>query len=65
MAAKKQPATSSGVSNEFTLGTRWEPDPALKMPDPNVPLALTEPDDENTLLAPERSKGLGFSRYVD
>jgi hypothetical protein len=61
MAAAKKPA--SAVSNEFTLGTPWTPDPALKMPDPRIPAALTEPGDENTLLAPARSVGLGFSRY--
>jgi hypothetical protein len=32
------------------------------MPDPPPP--LTERGDENTLLAPARSEGLGFSRYV-
>ncbi|HYB39194.1 MAG TPA: hypothetical protein VEF72_28045 [Mycobacterium sp.] len=68
MAAKKKPAASSAasapVTNEFTLGTPWAPNPALRMPDPNVPMALTEPGADNTLMAPDRSAGLGFSRYV-
>jgi hypothetical protein len=49
------------TDNHFTLGTPWEPTGA-PMPDPLAP--LTERGDDNTLLAPDRAAGLGFSRYV-
>jgi hypothetical protein len=49
------------TDNHYTLGTPWAPD-SPPMPDPTPP--LTERGDDNTLLAPARSAGLGFSRYV-
>jgi hypothetical protein len=57
--ATKQPARAKHP--DTYLGARWTPSGA-PMPDPPIP--LTERGDDNTLLAPDRSAGLGFSRYV-
>ena len=45
------------------LGSAWQPVGA-PMPDPRVPRAVTEPDYIDTLMSPNRERGLGFSRYV-
>jgi len=58
--------TSSAPGPDYYLGIPWEPAGA-PMPDPNTEMDLsapTERNEDNTLLAPNRSKGLGFSRYV-
>jgi hypothetical protein len=57
--ATKQPARANHP--DTYLGSPWAPSGA-PMPDPQMP--LTERGDDNTLLAPARSEGLGFSRYV-
>jgi hypothetical protein len=57
MASKKPAANHPDIY----LGTPWKPGGA-PMSDP--PMPLTERGDDNTLLGPDRSAGLGFSRYV-
>jgi hypothetical protein len=68
MAARKKPtaglaASAPGaVTNEFTLGYRWMADPALKMPDPNVPMPVIDADAGEQQL--RRAHGYGYSAYT-
>jgi hypothetical protein len=59
--AKEQP-TSSPHGPDFYLGTQWDPDPALKMPDPLVPMPAPETDAGDR--EARRALGYGYSDYV-
>jgi hypothetical protein len=56
--AKKQPANHP----DTYLGTPWAPDPALKMPDPNVPMPVLDEDAGEREV--RRATGYGYSDYV-
>jgi hypothetical protein len=60
MAAKK--AASSAPGPDFYLGTTWEPNSALKMGDPIVPMPVDDPDAGEQQL--RRAHGYGYSDYT-
>jgi hypothetical protein len=53
---------SSAPGPDYYLGTKWEPDPALKMPDPIVPMPVDDADAGEQQL--RRSHGGGYSDYT-
>jgi hypothetical protein len=59
--AKKQPARANDP--DTYLGSPWAPDPALKMPDPNIPMPeLDEAGERETSV--RRAHGYGYYDYV-
>jgi hypothetical protein len=55
-------SASSSPGPDFYLGTQWEPDPALKMPDPNVPMLVLDTDAGEREV--RRATGGGYSDYT-
>jgi hypothetical protein len=53
---------SSAPGPDFYLGTTWQPNPALKAPDPNIPMPVIDSDagERET----RRATGYGYSDYT-
>jgi hypothetical protein len=58
--AMKQPARANHP--DTYLGSGWTPDPALKMPDPNIPMPVIGDDAGEREV--RRATGYGYSDYV-
>ena len=61
MATKKPAASIPPHGPDTYLGSRWAPDPALKMPDPNIPMPVLDDSGERQT---RRAHGYGYSDYV-